>query len=512
LDGNSGAITAFAHDLRGLRRAAGSPSYRDLARTALFSPSVLSSAASGHRLPTLAVTLAFVAACDGDRAAWERRWRTVAGTSTATPQPRAERQPALAGPARAPGDAERSRPLLRALAGEARPAQLPMGPATFVGRGAALAAASAIIGRAGSATTPLLISGPIGIGKSALALRLADDLAADFPDGQLYADLGAGEPGTGSTLGIIRGFVRALGLPSPLLPDEPTQLLGLYRSLLANRRLFVLLANVRDEHQVRPLLGRATHSQVVMTSRARLLGLDGVHRVDLDGFTRQESITLLGRLAGAERVLAERDAADALAEMCEDLPLAVNIVGRMIAARPERTIAYTAGLLVGGDRLLDNLSVGDVTVRDRLASAYRGLSPAGRRALHRLGQVGAGWTTAIGLAAAANTSIAWADDMLESLVDAGLVTRATVAGRYRVSRLVGAFTAAVQRDAAPAAVQRDAASAAVPVDRRGQRSRPAAERRRTPTPLAPDGVMVYAGQHLMRRPIRACGLLGGYGG
>ncbi|MFD0586223.1 hypothetical protein [Dactylosporangium darangshiense] len=79
LDGTGGPITEFARDLRALRRRAGNPSYRELARTALFAPSVLSTAASGHRLPTLPVTLAFVAACGGDRAAWERRWRSVAG-------------------------------------------------------------------------------------------------------------------------------------------------------------------------------------------------------------------------------------------------------------------------------------------------------------------------------------------------------------------------------------------------------------------------------------------------
>src|SRR5688500_18739158 len=79
LDKTTGPIAVFAHDLRLLRTRAGNPSYRELARKALFAPSVLSSAASGHRLPTLAVTLAFVSACGGDRVEWERRWRGIAG-------------------------------------------------------------------------------------------------------------------------------------------------------------------------------------------------------------------------------------------------------------------------------------------------------------------------------------------------------------------------------------------------------------------------------------------------
>jgi len=95
LNGTNDPIAAFAHDLRELRKRAGNPSYRELARTALFAPSVLSSAASGHRLPTLPVTLAFVASCGGDRAAWERRWRKVAGHVGTAPESRDERVPTV---------------------------------------------------------------------------------------------------------------------------------------------------------------------------------------------------------------------------------------------------------------------------------------------------------------------------------------------------------------------------------------------------------------------------------
>ncbi|MFG2043637.1 NB-ARC domain-containing protein [Dactylosporangium sp. NPDC048998] len=412
----------FAHDLRALRTAAGNPSYRELARTALFAPSVLSNAASGRRLPTLPVTLAFVAACGGDQAAWERRWRAVAADVTA--------------------GGEQARPMSRAAAGFARPAQLPVGSMTFVGRAQALADTARVIGRGERANVPLIISGPIGVGKSAFALRLADEVAATFPDGQLYAEVGAGA-GTRSTNGIVHGFLRALGTPASVVPDDPMQRLGLYRSLLARRRVFVLLEDVQDEAQVRPLLGRATQSLVVVTSRARLLGLDSMHRIDLGAFTRDESMALLGRLIGADRVEAEYEAADVLADLCGDLPLAVNIVGRIIAARPEWAIAYAAGLLADDERLLDSLTVGDVSVRDRFDAAFRALSPAGRRALCHLGAIGSRWTTAIGLAGETGMSVEAADRALEQLVDAGLLTRATLAGRYCVPVMVSIFAAAV---------------------------------------------------------------------
>lgn len=440
-------IVAFAYDLRALRVKAGNPSYRQLAQTALFAPSVLSSAASGHRLPTLAVTLAFVSACGGDRASWEARWREVAAISYGRTNSRYEVVPAT--DAADPVDAVRPPPASPGGGYLGRPAQLPLGPSTFVGRVGALSQARRLIGLAGSVRTPLLVSGPIGVGKTAFALRLAGEVCAEFPDGQLYADLGAagaGEEGGQSVDGIVSGFLRGLGVPPHLMPDGPAQRIGLYRSLLAQRRLLVLMTNVRDESQARPLLGQAVHSQVVLTSRARLLGLADVHRIELGTFSRQESMTLLARFAGTARVRGEYEATDAIAELCEDLPLAVNIVARRVAARPEWSIAYTASQLTDSGRLLDQLSIGDVSVRDRLAPAYQLLSPAGKMALRLLGRTGDGWTTAIGLAAALDMPIEAADELLESLVDGGLVRRGAVAGRYSVSGVVRAFAAGLRRD------------------------------------------------------------------
>jgi hypothetical protein len=451
LNGTNDPIAAFAHDLRELRKRAGSPSYRELARTALFAPSVLSSAASGHRLPTLPVTLAFVASCGGDRTSWERRWRKVAGNVGAPAESRDERAPAVPrllvpSPGEIAAGAKQPPQSPCAVSILTRPAQLPIGSSTFVGRAQALAGASRVIGLTGRVKIPLVISGPIGTGKTAFALRLADDLATEFPDGQLYADLSTCGAGSPSPDGIMRGFLRALGVPAPRVSEDRMQRIGLYRSLLAERRLFVLLENACDEGQVRPLLGQSPHTQFVVTSSARLLGLEGVRRIGLDTLARQESMTLIARLVGTERVQAEYEAANAVAELCGDLPLAVNIIGRKIAARPEWTIAYAAGLLADRDRLLDSLSVGDVNVRARFASAYRLLPLVCQRAIQQLGISSARWATALGLAETMDISIDAADELLESLVDAGLLTRANSAGRYGISTLVSVFAADTQRD------------------------------------------------------------------
>jgi hypothetical protein len=474
---DDGPIADFARDLRELRKHAGNPSYRELARRALFVPSVLSSAASGYRLPTLAVTLAFVSACGGDCAEWERRWRAVAGSVWTAADPRAAGQSSAppGGPGADPGHSKQLARTGRDRAAHlAPPAQLPMSPSLFVGRRTVLAQACAVVREAGAPRIPLVIRGPIGVGKTALALRLADAVADEFPDGQLYADLSTCGPGNQSSDKVMRGFLRALGVPADLVPDDPMQRIGLYRSLLAQRRLFVLLENAGDEGQVRPLIARTAHSQVVVTSRARLLGLDGARCVDLGPLARAESVALLARLVGDGRIGGEHARASAaLAELCGDLPLALDIIGRKLAARPEWSVRHAVALLADRERLMSGLRVGDVNVRDRLVTAYQLLSPDGRKAVRQLGLAGSGWTTVADLAAALEIRAEAADELLESLVDAGLLTRAETAGRYRVSTLVSVFAAGIRRDTA-----HSAAPPTVPRARQGepQRARHVAQR------------------------------------
>lgn len=453
LDASSGPIPAFAHDLRALRRRAGNPSYRELARRALFSPSVLSSAADGRRLPTLAVTLAFVSACGGDLEAWEWRWRQIAAQSGAKATIRDDRSYSADVPV---------------SPGLARPAQLPMPPGTFVGRCAVVAQACRLIGSSVDAKVPILISGLVGVGKSAVALRLAQETARHFPDGQLYVDLATHRPDDTAVPAIVGGLLLSLGVPAEQLSDNPVQRIGLYRSLLAQRRLFVVLDNVRHEAQVRPLLAQSAFSQVVLTGRPRLLGLCGTHRIHLDAFTRVESLDLLRRLLGAARMQAEYEAADAIAERCGDLPLAVDVVGRKIAARPGRSLAYTAGQLRDRGRLLDVLAVGDVTVRDRIASAYQCLPRSVREVFCRLASDRRQSVTAGRLAREMKVPMDSADEVLESLVDAGLARHSAPPGSYDIPALVGTFAGEAGHDAAIAPV--DLAS------RRARRTDPVAVR------------------------------------
>ncbi|MEV5841258.1 NB-ARC domain-containing protein [Streptomyces sp. NPDC051985] len=378
---DAGPATAFALELRRLRAAAGSPSYRELARRALFSASVLSDAAAGYRLPTLQVALAFAEACGGDRAAWERRWRAAAGSAGDEPAPAAAKTAHQA-----------PEPRLRAAAVRALlpvPAQLPTEPRPLAGRSRELAAARALTAPADGPVPPLVIHGQTGAGKSALALRLAHELAADLPDGQLYVGLGTADDGRKDAAGIAGGLLQSLGIPAEHIPNDPAQRIGLYRSVLAERRLLIVFDGTLQERQVRDLLVAGEHSRILVTARSRLLGLDGVRRLALPVLDRDESMELLAGVLGAERLRGAPRAGLLLAEACGDLPLALTLAGRRLAARPEALLSEAVAELVRADGLSARLRVGDETLVERYEDAYRRLTPRARLILHRFATAGA---------------------------------------------------------------------------------------------------------------------------
>jgi hypothetical protein len=406
VDATGGVAAAFANDLRRLRAQAGNPTYRDMARSALYSPSVLSSAASGTRLPTLQVTLGFVAACGGDREEWRRRWMQAAKVIESDAPMRGR---------------YRSSP---ADEGMPRPAQLPPHPSRFVGRRAELDRLRA------SAATPVVIIGPVGVGKSALALHYAHRIAADVVDGQLYADLGP-LTGTASDAGcVLDGFLRALGVPADQLPGTVDQRAGLYRSLLAERRLLVLLDNVRDERQVRPLLAGSRHSVTLVVSRAPLLGLGGVCRIRLDALPRANSIAMI-TAAVPERAEAEPQECDRLAELCGDLPLALDIALRRLVARPYLPLRRATAKLMARDEALNWLCIGDLSVRESLRSAYQEVGEAARALLARI--------ALLPFRCDPDSIMRDGRELAEELTDAGLLRRGDQPGTYRVEWLVRAF-------------------------------------------------------------------------
>jgi DNA-binding SARP family transcriptional activator len=262
---------------------------------------------------------------------------------------------------------------------------LPSGIADFTGRAAHLDR----LGTRLRSGTPghLVISGGVGVGKSALAVALAHRCLEGFPDGQLYIDLDALPPGRGRTHLALGRLLEALE-PERTPPDSVEERARLYRAALAARRVLVLIDEAAAEAQVRPLLPGCGPARAVVTARPRLAALGDTYRTDLTGFTEAEALDLLRGIVGARRIAAEPEPARRLTALCAFLPAAVRAAGARLAARPHWTLGrYAARLADPSRNPLDELRVADLDLRDGLARACRELPAEYRAALARLALV-----------------------------------------------------------------------------------------------------------------------------
>ncbi|MFI7470492.1 AfsR/SARP family transcriptional regulator [Nonomuraea sp. NPDC049646] len=229
-------------------------------------------------------------------------------------------------------------------------AMLPPGVYGFVGRAAELARLDALLAAAGeqpAAVVVAAVTGTAGVGKTALAVHWAHRVRDRFPDGQLYVNLrGFDQSGRPMTpVEAMRVFGDALGAPANRVPASPEAWTGLYRSLLAGRRMLIVLDNARDAEQVRPLLPGAPGCLVLVTSRDQLSGLvaaEGAHPLRLDLLSVPEARELLARRLGGERVAAEPGAAAEIIERCARLPLALAVIAARAATHPGFPLAVIA--------------------------------------------------------------------------------------------------------------------------------------------------------------------------
>lgn len=270
------------------------------------------------------------------------------------------------------------------------PAQLPAAPGRFVGRDTHLAMMDRSVedGRAPGAPGLVVIDGPAGAGKTALALRWAHQRATRFPDGQLYADLGGFAPSSERAVSpgkVLEWFCTALGAAS--LPDSLDERAALYRTLLAKRRVLVVLDNAANSHQVEPLLPASTGCVAIVTSRRVLSGLTvgaDACRLAVGPLSEPDAVALVAQLIGAERAAAEPEAVVELARLCDYLPLALRIAAERVAAHSNQAIAQLVAEIGSEGRRLDELETGDsATVRSVFSWSYTDLS-AGAATLFRL--------------------------------------------------------------------------------------------------------------------------------
>ncbi len=274
------------------------------------------------------------------------------------------------------------------------PQQLPATVAHFTGRVGELAALTGLLRRAETGGTVVIsaIGGTAGVGKTALAVHWAHQVADQFPDGQLYVNLRGFDPG-GSVMDpavAVRRFLDALRVPPERVPVDLDAQAALFRSLLSGRRMLVVLDNARDTSQVRPLLPGTPGCMVVVTSRNQLAGLvaaDGAHPITLDLLTDTEAQELLSRRIGTDRAAAAPQAVQEIITRCARLPLALAIVAARAATHPQfRLPTLAAELRDTGDRL-DVLSGDDPhsDVRAVFSWSYRTLGSDAARVFRLLG-------------------------------------------------------------------------------------------------------------------------------
>jgi tetratricopeptide (TPR) repeat protein/transcriptional regulator with XRE-family HTH domain len=250
--------------------------------------------------------------------------------------------------------------------GSVLPRQLPTAVPHFVGRAAELRRLSAILDGPGAASAVAIpaILGTAGVGKTTLAVHWAHQVADRFPDGQIYVNLRGFDPsGRPVPPGeAIRGFLDALGVPVGQIPASPDSQAGLYRSLVAGRRMLILLDNAHDSEQVRPLLPGSPGCLALVTSRSPLTGLIAAENacpVSLDVLSPAEAGELLGHRLRAGQVTADPTVTAELAELCARLPMALTIVAAKVAVSPDRPLTELATGLRDTRRRLDLLDTAD---------------------------------------------------------------------------------------------------------------------------------------------------------
>jgi DNA-binding SARP family transcriptional activator/tetratricopeptide (TPR) repeat protein len=322
-----------------------------------------------------------------------------------------------------------------AKAGVAVPAQLPTVPGGFVGRATELAALDIVADRAGGDPAVAVIVGTAGVGKTTLAVQWARRRRDRYPDGQLYVNLRgrAGGPPMRPEQ-ALGGFLRALGVAAEQIPLDVDEAAAQYRTLLADRRMLVLLDNAVGVEQVRPLLPAGTGSLALVTSRERLAGLavrEGARLLRLDTLNPDESIELLAGLLGRERSTAQSEAVAELARLCGYLPLALRIAAAQLGRRPARPVADLVARLRDGDRLSVLEIEGDEqsAVRAAFDQSYLALKPEARRLFRLAGLVPGGDLTAPAAAALTGSPLDQTERGLDQLADAHLLGE-PLPGRY----------------------------------------------------------------------------------
>ncbi len=291
---------------------------------------------------------------------------------------------------------------------------------------------------------PVVISGPSGIGKTALALRAAHQVSGTYDDGQLFAQLQEDDHTPASPEGLLEGFLRSFGVSPDDIPATVREKAALYRSWLAGRRVLVVLDNAARLSQVRPLLPGTPNCGVIITCRSRLAGLEGARYFELGVLDEASGIDLVTTIIGPERATAERHLLPALVAACDQLPLALRITAAKLAARPHLRIEQMLLRLKDARCRLDEFELDDMSIRASLSVSFENLTPEAGQLLALLGLLGSAPFAPSAGAALLDAEIETGNRLLEELIEARLV-KVLISERdpirYQLSDLVQLFAA-----------------------------------------------------------------------
>jgi tetratricopeptide (TPR) repeat protein/transcriptional regulator with XRE-family HTH domain len=335
--------------------------------------------------------------------------------------------------------------------GSAVPRQLPPAVGAFIGRARELDTLNAILDRGERAPAGTVvisaICGTAGVGKTALAVQWAHQVVGRFPDGQLYINLRGFDPADAPLTPehALRAFLEALQVAPDKMPAAPQAQAGLYRTLLAGKKMLIVLDNARDETQVRPLLAPDRSCLVVVTSRNPLTGLaaaDGAQPVSLGPLDTAEARELLAHHLGRGRVAAEPDAAAELMALCARLPLALAIVAARAAVYPGRPLAAVAAELHDRRGRFAALDAGEPATSMRAVFSWscQGLHPATVRIFRLLGLHPGPDVSITAAASLADVRAERAREFMHELVRVGLLGE-PVPDRFAFHDLLRAYAA-----------------------------------------------------------------------
>ena len=347
------------------------------------------------------------------------------------------------------------------------PAQLPADVADFTGREEQVERLGEMLAGTAANADPgavriAVVAGSGGLGKTSLAVHAAHRVRRRFPDGQLYVDLLGATPNPQSAADVLARFLRDLGMDGGDVPLDEDERAARYRTILARRRMLVVLDNARDAAQVRPLLPGSASCAVLVTTRSRMPDLASTKLVDLNVLDEREALAMFTKVVGEERAAAEPEATAELLQACAGLPLAIRICAARLATRSGWSIRAMAGRLRDERRRLDELRVGDLAVRASFQVSFTSLPAStdsdGIGAARAFCLLGVWKGPAISSAAAAalfGVADYLAEDALETLVDAHLL-ESVGSDRYKFHDLLRVYSTERAMADLPAA-DRDAA-------------------------------------------------------